>query len=58
MSDATVTWLRITSSRILNDAGMILLSFADTHASHEDVVEPETYWKNVLMSREFGYNGN
>lgn len=35
-----------------------VLEIADTHASKEDLIEREGYWKDVLNSREFGYNGN
>ncbi len=35
-----------------------ILEIADTHATVEDVLKREIYWKNVLKSRDFGYNGN
>lgn len=35
-----------------------ILEIADTHASMDYVVERESYWKNVLCSREYGYNAN
>jgi hypothetical protein len=35
-----------------------ILEIADTHASELDVLERESHWKHVLLSREFGYNGN
>lgn len=51
---------------VLNDEGpghanhfqYSILEIADTHASHEDIIERETFWKNVLLTREYGYNGN
>ncbi|MDZ4852281.1 MAG: GIY-YIG nuclease family protein [Pirellulaceae bacterium] len=33
-----------------------ILEIADTHASNEDILERESYWMNVLRSREFGLN--
>lgn len=35
-----------------------ILEIADTHASDEYILTRESYWKDVLMSREFGYNSN
>jgi len=35
-----------------------ILEIADTHTSIEDIVSRESYWKNVLLSKEFGYNSN
>ena len=35
-----------------------VLEIADTHASDADVVKRETRWKELLLTREFGYNGN
>lgn len=35
-----------------------ILEIADTHASKDDIVSRECYWKNVFISREFGYNKN
>ncbi len=35
-----------------------ILEIADSHASDEYILERESYWKNVLMSRRFGYNSN
>jgi hypothetical protein len=35
-----------------------VLEIADTHATEQYVQERETYWKNALMSRSFGYNSN
>jgi hypothetical protein len=35
-----------------------ILEIADTHASELDILERESHWKSVLLSREFGYNGN
>jgi hypothetical protein len=35
-----------------------VLEIADTHSSKDDVLERESYWKNVLCSRDFGYNAN
>lgn len=35
-----------------------ILEIADTHASAEDVRARESYWKDVLTSRQFGYNKN
>jgi len=35
-----------------------VLEIADTHASSNDVLSRESYWKDVLCSREHGYNAN
>lgn len=35
-----------------------ILEIADTHTSSNLVLERESYWKNVLCTREFGYNSN
>lgn len=35
-----------------------ILEIADIHASNEEVLQRETYWKNVLCSKEHGYNAN
>ena len=35
-----------------------VLEIADTHSTDEFIIERETYWKNVLLSRKFGYNSN
>lgn len=35
-----------------------ILEIADSHASDDYIRQRETYWKDVVMSREFGYNSN
>lgn len=35
-----------------------ILEIADSHASDEYILQRESYWKNVLRTREFGYNSN
>ena len=35
-----------------------ILEIADSHASDEYVRERESYWKEALLSRSFGYNKN
>ncbi|EHR5465257.1 TPA: GIY-YIG nuclease family protein [Vibrio vulnificus] len=35
-----------------------ILEIADTHKTKEEVLARESYWKDVLCSREFGYNEN
>ena len=35
-----------------------ILEIADTHASSDDVLARESYWKTLLCSKEHGYNGN
>lgn len=35
-----------------------ILEIADTHASQDDVLKREAYWKQLLLTREFGYNAN
>jgi hypothetical protein len=35
-----------------------VLEIADTHASKEEILERETHWKEVLLTRDFGFNAN
>ena len=35
-----------------------ILEIADTHTSINDVLERESYWKDVFCSRQHGYNAN
>lgn len=35
-----------------------ILEIADFHTSDETIIGRESYWKGVLLSREFGYNSN
>ena len=35
-----------------------VLEIADTHSSTDDVLGRESYWKDVLCSRQHGYNAN
>lgn len=35
-----------------------ILEIADTHASDEYILTRESYWKDALITREFGYNSN
>ena len=35
-----------------------ILEIADTHASDLDILARESYWMNVLKTREFGLNGS
>ena len=35
-----------------------VLEVCDLNASKDYVISRETHWKNVLRSREFGYNEN
>lgn len=35
-----------------------ILEIADTHTSKNDILARESHWKNVLLTREFGYNAN
>ena len=35
-----------------------VLEIADTHTSKQDVLSRESYWKDILCSREYGYNAN
>lgn len=35
-----------------------VLEIADYHASAEDIIERESYWKELLLSRDYGYNAN
>jgi hypothetical protein len=35
-----------------------ILEIADTHSSENDVLVRESYWKDVLCSRAYGYNAN
>lgn len=33
-----------------------VIEIADTHASNKDILERESYWKEVLRTSDFGYN--
>lgn len=35
-----------------------ILEIADVHASREEIVERESHWKRVLLTRSHGYNAN
>ena len=35
-----------------------VLEIADTHSSTDDVLNRESYWKDILCSRQHGYNAN
>lgn len=35
-----------------------LLEYRPARTDDEVIIERETYWKKVLLSREFGYNEN
>lgn len=35
-----------------------ILEVADVHANKNEVITRETHWKNVLLSRTYGYNSN
>lgn len=35
-----------------------ILEIVDTHASQEDILTRESYWKDLLQSRTHGYNAN
>ncbi|MEZ9473025.1 GIY-YIG nuclease family protein, partial [Vibrio lentus] len=51
---------------LLNEKGMTyadnfqysILEIADTHKTKDEILARESYWKNVLASRQFGYNDN
>lgn len=35
-----------------------ILEIADTHSSENEILVRESHWKNVLFTRQFGYNNN
>ena len=35
-----------------------ILEIADVHASRDEILERESHWKRVLLSRSHGYNAN
>jgi len=35
-----------------------ILEIADTHSSNEELLARESFWKDILCSRNFGYNAN
>jgi len=35
-----------------------ILEIADTHTSNEQILERESHWKDVLLTREYGLNAN
>ena len=52
--------------RLLRDKGIAyaenfqfgVLEIADTHASDDDVLQRESRWKELLLTRDHGYNAN
>lgn len=49
--------LKVKGSDYSNNFHYSILEIADTHSSVNDVLARESYWKDVLCSREHGYNG-
>jgi hypothetical protein len=35
-----------------------ILEIADVHASHEDILQRESHWKKILLTRAHGLNAN
>jgi len=35
-----------------------ILEIADIHSSEKDILRRESHWKEILLSREYGYNAN
>lgn len=35
-----------------------ILEVADIHSSEKDILQRESHWKKILLSREYGYNAN
>jgi hypothetical protein len=50
--------LRAKGAAYAGNFQFAVLEIADTHASKGDILERESFWKEVLRSREFGYNAN
>lgn len=50
--------IRTVGSAHLDNFQYAILEIADSHASDEHISKREVHWKNVLLSREFGYNSN
>jgi hypothetical protein len=53
-----VAILKEKGSKYSDNFQYMILEIADTHASANDVLSRETYWKDVLCSRKHGYNAN
>jgi hypothetical protein len=41
-----------------NNFQYVVLEIADSHSTRDFIVSRETYWKQALLSRQFGYNSN
>jgi len=53
-----VALLKEKGSRYSDNFQYSVLEIADTHASVNDVLSRESYWKDILCSRQHGYNAN
>ncbi|MCP3966560.1 MAG: GIY-YIG nuclease family protein [Lentisphaerae bacterium] len=53
-----VALLKEKGDNYSNNFQYSILEIADTHSSSDDVKERESYWKDVLCSRKYGYNKN
>lgn len=50
--------LKTIGSDYVQNLQISILEICDLNANKEDVIDRESHWKNVLRSREFGYNTN
>ena len=50
--------LKANGPRYASNFQFAVLEIADTHASTEEVLARESYWKDVFKCREHGYNAN
>jgi len=50
--------LKVEGNEYSSNFQYSILEIADTYGSTDSVIERESYWKNVLCSREYGYNSN
>lgn len=53
-----VALLKDKGSKYSNNFQYSILEIADTHTSANDVLNRESYWKDALCSRLYGYNAN
>ncbi len=53
-----VALLKEKGSKYSDNFQYSVLEIADTHSSTDDVLGRESYWKDVLCSRQHGYNAN
>ena len=50
--------LRETGAKTADNFRFAVLEIADIHSSEKEVLRRESHWKEVLLTRQYGYNAN